>query len=216
MIPARGCCISLFVLVLCFCFQSSHSFRVPPSRNANRPNRAHSIAARDDAATNLDACGQLVVKYNNDGTTQFTAREAYECLKIVPFNATIARDFLGYCKGTYEFQSTLAYLRNPPSSYQQPAVDVLEALGAIGQNIDIGLYTNEYTFEADLKRVINRIRDAHTTFDAGLLHVFSFGSPVTIVALSKDGVEYPKPYLSSKCRHCIILDVYNISADYIS
>ena len=54
----------------------------------------------------------------------FFASEVYECLSSVPFNPAVGLRFIEYFNTTIQFQSTLAYLRDPPTGYQQPAIDV--------------------------------------------------------------------------------------------
>ena len=164
--------------------------------NSDLARKAQKQVKRQDE--NLDACGTLVQQYQEDGLTQFTAQQAYDCLIIVPFNPAIAREFLAYYRDTLDFQSTLSYLQDPPPGYQQPGVDVLQSLDQIRDNIDTGVYTNEYAFEADLQRVVARTHDGHVSLSAGLMYTFTFGSPVTIVSISPDGIQNPKPYLASK------------------
>ena len=94
------------------------------------------------------------------------------------------------------FQSTLAYLHNPPPSYQQPPVDILSILDAIGANVDAGVYQNEYDFEAAVGAVIIAAHDGHLSVDGGALAVFSFGSPYAISSVSLDGVQIPQVYLT--------------------
>ena len=180
--------------------QSVSSLRIPVKRSAIQSKKATRVGKRDSTTdpSSLDACGQLFARHNNDGAVQFAAREAYDCLKSVPFNAVIAKRFLEYYRDTLRFQSTLAYLRDPPASYQQPAVDLLEGIDGIVDNVDTGVYVNEYAFEADLLRLAYRAHDGHVNLNTGLMYTFTFGSPVTIVSLSSDGKEYPKPYLSGK------------------
>ena len=126
----------------------------------------------------------------------FLAQDAYNCLVTVPFNATIAAQFVQYLKDTVVFQSTLAYLRNPPPSYQQPPVDILSALDAINANVAAGVYQNEYAFEAAVGAVIVAAHDGHLNVDGGALAVFSFGSPYAISSVSLDGIQIPQVYLT--------------------
>lgn len=116
----------------------------------------------------------------------------------MPFNATVATQFVQYYKDTLQFQSTLAYLKNPPPSYQQPAVDLLAGLDRIDNDIKSGTYLNEYDFEADLQRLIYSAHDAHLVLFAGALAVFTFGSPLRIVSVSEDGIALPKVYVTGK------------------
>jgi len=75
----------------------------------------------------------------------------YECLSRVPFNDAVATRFINYYNMTLQFQSTLAFLKNPPHGYQQPAVDVIKVLGDIQRNITSGVYKKQYSFEADVQ-----------------------------------------------------------------
>jgi hypothetical protein len=85
----------------------------------------------------------------------------YECLTSVPFNAAVATRFIQYYNDTLQFHSTLAYLKNPPESYQQPAVDVIDELGRIQTAINKGLFKNQYEFEATLESLIYSVHDMH-------------------------------------------------------
>ena len=95
-----------------------------------------------------------------------------------------------------QFQSTLAYLKNPPAGYQQPKVDVLDELQKIQDRVDSGFYTNQYAFEADVQLLTYATHDAHVQLTAGALSAFSFGSPYEIVSVSADGKEEPKIYIT--------------------
>ena len=128
--------------------------------------------------------------------TTFTARQAYNCLTSVPFNAAVATQFLNYFNDTIQFQSTLAYLKNPPSSYQQPAIDVLTGLEQIQKDVTNGAFPNQYAFEATLQNLVYSAHDAHFQLEAGILATFTFLSPYSIVALSEDGVQTPKVYVT--------------------
>lgn len=112
----------------------------------------------------------------------------------MPFNATVAIEFLHYYKDTLQFQSSLAYIKNPPSSYQQPAVDVLAGLDLIEKDVKAGVFKNEYAFEAAVQKLIYATHDAHIILNAGALSVFTFGSPLRIASVSLDGIAPPKIY----------------------
>ena len=122
--------------------------------------------------------------------------DAYSCLKTVPFNASVGSQFVRYYKDTLVFQSTLAYLKDPPSSYQQPATDLLAALDLVQSNIDNDSYTNEYEFENDLQTVIYSAHDGHLNLNAGALAVFTFGAQYALSSVSADGIEPPKVYFT--------------------
>lgn len=127
-----------------------------------------------------------------------SAHDIYACLITVPFHKDTATRLIQYVKDTFEFQSTLAYLRSPPASYQQPSIDVFQTLDFIQDQVDTGTFTNEYSFESALQRLVLRMHDGHVIVLAGMLTFASFGSPLTLTSISGDGVEIPKVYITGK------------------
>lgn len=156
-----------------------------------------------------DTCPVSKVSCSKIDTFVFNASLAYECLTSVPFNPAVATRFLQYYNDTLKFQSTLAYLKSPPSSYQQPGVDLLAGLEQLQQGINNGIFPNQYEFEAALGRLLYAAHDGHVNLIAGILAAFSFASPYDIVSVSIDGVQIPKVYLA------IDLDTSNFFASYI-
>lgn len=125
----------------------------------------------------------------------FLASDAYDCLITAPFNATVASGLVSYYKDLLQFQSTLTYLKDPPPSYQQPGIDVLASLDALEAHVQAGTFKTEYDFEVALQTVIYAIHDAHVSLSAGILSIFTFGSPLRIVSVSSNGIELPKIYI---------------------
>ena len=113
----------------------------------------------------------------------------------MPFNATVATELLQYYKDILQFQTTLAYLKDPPSSYQQPPVDLLAGLDSIEAKVNSGAFTNEYDFEVALQQLIYATHDAHIALTGGALNVFTFGSPLRIVSVSSDGIALPEIFV---------------------
>ena len=128
----------------------------------------------------------------------FPAVLAYQCLLSAPFNSTIALEFLQYYNDTLQFQSTLAYLKNPPPSYQQPPIDVIGSLNTIQQRVQAGEFQSEYAFEVAVQEVVYATHDDHITLDAGILSAFTFGSPLRIVSASTDGIALPQVYIAGQ------------------
>ena len=175
-----------------------------------------STAASSAPKSEPTVCGDIIDAHDNDsgllrwGTIsvsdwktdrfKFPAKQAYDCLTSVPFNPAVATRFLRYYNDTIQFQSTLAYLKDPPSSYQQPSIDLVESLRQIQQDIDRGVFRNQYAFEATLQKVIYATHDDHLRLSAGILAAFSFYSPYGISSVSVDGVQLPKVYLTSNKR----------------
>lgn len=134
----------------------------------------------------------------------FSAQQAFDCLSSVPFVPGVADQFLTYYNDTLQFQSTTAYLKDPPTSYQQPSIDLVQGLDQIRQGIANGVFGNQYAFEATLQNLIQQTHDTHLVLDFGILNAFSFGSPYGIVSVSPDGIQSPKVYCYGKsCAHAI-------------
>jgi len=114
----------------------------------------------------------------------------------VPFHKAVATNFIKYFNETIQFHSSLAYLKTPPSGYQQPAVDVFAALDVIQKHVDEGFYASQYAFEADFQLLIQSMHDDHVVVSAGLMSTFSFGSLYSITSASSDGKEPPKVYFT--------------------
>lgn len=120
----------------------------------------------------------------------------YECLTSVPFNPAVATRFLTYYNDSLQFQSTLAYLRDPPATYQQPPTDLIAGLNLLQQDVNNGLFPNQYSFEASLQNLVYSSHDAHVQLISGALAPFTFSSPYEIASVSIDGIQLPKVYIT--------------------
>ena len=119
----------------------------------------------------------------------------YECLTSIPFNAAVATRFITHYNETIQFHSTVELLKSPPSSYNQPGVDLIQGLNIIQEKIDAGSYINKYAFEHELQSLVLSAHDAHLSLYAGALNQFSFGSFYDLITLSEDGKATPNVYV---------------------
>jgi hypothetical protein len=160
--------------------------------------RPKSVRVRqtDSTAPETTACGAIYDDLN-EGYAYHYASDAYACLTTVPFDPAVATRFIRYVNDTIQFQSTLAYLKTPPTGYQQPAVDVLSELSKIQANVTSNVYQNQYQFEIDVQHLLYKAHDAHLYFSGGVTSAFSFQAPYSITAASLDGKSLPKVYLTS-------------------
>jgi hypothetical protein len=93
----------------------------------------------------------------------------------------------------------LAYKKNPPADYFYPPLDVIGKLNSVKNNLENGVYPNEYMFQADLYQAFALGHDGHFVFypDA-LSKAIEFGHGVPLVSVSSDGSEIPKIYFKSE------------------
>jgi hypothetical protein len=87
-----------------------------------------------------------------------------------------------------QFQSTLAFLKNPPDGYKNPPVDILGGLGDIRNKVSEDQYANEYELEGEIASFLDRAKDGHLGFDgptfAGAVR---WRRGFVLVSLSVDG-----------------------------
>jgi hypothetical protein len=70
-------------------------------------------------------------------TFQIPADVAYAYQLSAPFNQNLSVSLIDYIVPYINFQSSLAYLKTPPSTYLMPAVDILGGLQEIRQNASV-------------------------------------------------------------------------------
>ena len=122
------------------------------------------------------------------------AQVAWDCLQSVPLNATAAVPWLESLKPYLAWQTTLAYLKNPPSGYLEPAIDVYALIDEMIANVDS--YANEYELEFALYEIFQRTHDGHFRYLPTLMAgVATFGRPLALVSVSTDGQSLPQPYV---------------------
>lgn len=93
-------------------------------------------------------------------TPTVPAALAYECINSVPINTTAALDLINAIRPYWEWQSTLAYLKDPPQEYidkVQDPVDVFAELDALEQKVSDGTITKEYDVGCELTRTSFRL-----------------------------------------------------------
>lgn len=129
----------------------------------------------------------------------FSAQDAHECLSSAPFRQDIALEFIQYYNDTLQLQTTQAYLKDPPSGYQQPPVDLFGGLAEIKDQVQAGQFKNEYDFEVAVQKLILATHDAHISLGYGILSIFTFGSPYGLVSVSTDGLALPKLFIPGQC-----------------
>lgn len=104
----------------------------------------------------------------------FPANQAIQCLTSVPFDPAVAVRIINSVNQTFQYHATTAFIRNPPSGYQQPPHDLFGTLAAILNKILSNQYHNQYAFELDVQTAIKNLHDTHVYLAGGILDQFSF------------------------------------------
>jgi hypothetical protein len=92
-----------------------------------------------------------------------------------------------------QWQSTLAYLKNPPPGYLLAGVDLLGGMQDLRNQVQANAFVSEIDFETNLTNLLGQAHDGHLAFYADGLNVFGFERGLgNLVSLSKDGQELPE------------------------
>lgn len=122
---------------------------------------------------------------------------AFQCLQSVPLHTQDAVALVDSIMPYMQWQSTLAYLRSPLSGYMFQAIDLVEGLKQISQDVVDQVYETEYDFEAALYSFFQSARDSHLNFvPDGVGNSFRFEVGESLVSVSAGGQELPKLYLA--------------------
>ena len=107
-----------------------------------------------------------------------------------------AQDLIKSLKAFVQWQSTLAWLKDPPSSYMLPATDIEGRLDALGEKAAAGGFQSEYDFQLDLFQVFTSAHDGHFGYRGDVFKAFSFRNSLAsdIISISIDGKAVPKLY----------------------
>ncbi|KAH7327288.1 hypothetical protein BKA65DRAFT_406328, partial [Rhexocercosporidium sp. MPI-PUGE-AT-0058] len=120
---------------------------------------------------------------------------AFECLTSVPLDKEAAIGLIDYFRPYLEFQSTLAWLKDPPESYQQTAVDLMGGLDNITSQISHDSFANQYEFELAVQHLLHGAHEGHLALQTPLYSLFSFRSPFEFISVSSDGIQLPQIYV---------------------
>jgi hypothetical protein len=111
--------------------------QLQPRQNSNFTNPPPS------APTSNEPCAVAAFQAETSENGFIDADVAYQCLQSVPLDAEGAALQVQGLLAYSEFQSTLAYLKDPPEGYLYPAVDIVSGLERIGERVAAGRYSGE-------------------------------------------------------------------------
>lgn len=120
---------------------------------------------------------------------------AFACQQSVPLVEEDALSLLTGIKAWWEWQSTQAWLKNPPSDYPFPPVDLLGKVDALIADVQSGKITKEMDWQTQLVDIISSCRDGHLAFQPDAYSAFQYENLlVGLVSVSLDGKELPHIY----------------------
>lgn len=125
-----------------------------------------------------------------------SAQLAHDCLVSIPIDRGDALRLVGGLTSFWKWQSTIDFLKDPPSGYLLPASDLVGELAKIRRKVSKGKYKNEYDFQSDLSALARTTHDGHFNLQLDAANVFRFrrSRAGPIVSVSKDGKSLPKIY----------------------
>ncbi|KAK4890915.1 hypothetical protein LTR27_010488 [Elasticomyces elasticus] len=146
-----------------------------------------------NSTTKLEPCAVLSAAAAND-LHKLDAGIAMTCLQSVPVDVDGDIQEIQGLKVLVQFQSDLAYLKDPPPGYLYPGVDILGGLDAILADIQAGAYKSDYDVQLDLYKLVNSAYNFHFGWIPDLLHIFQWTRDGRLISLSSDGVSLPEVY----------------------
>ncbi|KAI9650895.1 hypothetical protein NHQ30_000930 [Ciborinia camelliae] len=170
--------------------------RIP--KKPPRPARLATFAPTGFTNTSSEPCASVSSIINEfPAEPTVAASTALDCLKSVPLNINRSVAFIEFIEPYIQFQSTLAYLKNPPPGWLFPGVDILGGLTQMKALLFSGGYNTQWDFEKDMWSLVNILpHDFHFNLPLPLINsVFQFfvlnGS---LVSISEDGLSLPKVF----------------------
>lgn len=129
-------------------------------------------------------------------TPTVPASVAIDCLRTVPNKKEEAQKLVKSLKAFVQWQSSLAFLKEPPQSYMFPPADILGTLDNISTTVGNGGYANEFDFGVAIVYLIQSAHDGHFSYRPDIFTGFGFRNEMTmdIVTVSVDGIQVPKLY----------------------
>ncbi|KAK3400715.1 hypothetical protein B0T20DRAFT_494683 [Sordaria brevicollis] len=152
-------------------------------------------------AIESNACSEIARSYDlwtkNGGHGDFydiPQQTAYDCLMSMPFDSQRAVKFIDEYLKYLQFQSTLDSLKHPPPGYITPSIDLLAGFSKIRDKAQQGVYNSHYSFDNDIKSLLQRANEGHLSLNLCSHKIFRFHRTPAVVSISTDGLSLPKIY----------------------
>ncbi|KAK7564172.1 hypothetical protein IWX49DRAFT_498998 [Phyllosticta citricarpa] len=151
------------------------------------------------SATYSQPCAEVSKSFDSliaaSDTPLIGASLGYECLKSVPVDKSGDQNLIEEISEIMEWQSTLAYIKNPPKGYENAAVDILAGLKNISDTVAKGGYSGDYDVQLDITNLLNKAYDGHLTYLSDIAGILLFGRVGRLVSVSNDGSAVPQVFL---------------------
>ncbi|KAF2196112.1 hypothetical protein GQ43DRAFT_499809 [Delitschia confertaspora ATCC 74209] len=125
--------------------------------------------------------------------TQLPATLAFKCLDSVPVDVEGNKKLIDELKLIWQFESDIAWLKNPPSTFELGPTDLIAELDKIKQNL--ASFSSEYVVQLAIWSITVKTGNFHMTWRPDILQVFDWTRQVQVVSLSEDGKSLPKVFL---------------------
>ncbi|KAH8805410.1 hypothetical protein F5884DRAFT_708792 [Xylogone sp. PMI_703] len=112
----------------------------------------------------------------------------------MPFKSDLAVAFIDELVKYTDWHSTTEILRNPPSTYLGPSVDIYGGLSSIRSKAAANQYTSQYAFDSDIANLVSSANDGHFQYQGCSMAVIGFATHTSLVSVSTDGVSIPAIY----------------------
>ena len=122
------------------------------------------------------------------------AAVAYACLRAIPVNKDDALALVDSMLPYLQFQSTLTYLKNPPSGYPFDSIDIFQAMEGIRDDVLQGSFESEYDFQLGISNTLASAHDGHLSWNGDTSTNIRFRRPFWLASLSSDGNAFPLIY----------------------
>lgn len=149
-------------------------------------------AAWTAAQSSSEPCAIVAAQLNR--ATNIEAQAAYECLESVPVDVQGNRLLLDELKNIWQFQSELAWLKNPGNEWEWGPLDIEAELDNIKSNLDS--FSSEYAVQLAIQNITIRTGNFHFNYRPDILQVFRFLRPFNVASISQDGKSLPKLYVA--------------------
>ncbi|KAL5420167.1 hypothetical protein PMIN04_006641 [Paraphaeosphaeria minitans] len=123
------------------------------------------------------------------------AELAVRCLQSVPLDQKGNMQLIDDLKLYVEWQSNIAFLKNPPAEYTEQPVDLMGEMDSMKKQLAANGFQSEYNFQLELNKLFTGAYDNHLAWQPDILAgVMQFQRPAgtELISVSSDGSQLPE------------------------